>query len=169
MQTVLLELNAGENVHVGHVPVHFFQLKFDMRFGHQLNLLDTEDSRSLAKFAKAAAPPRPEAKFQQPNWKRRRRKNANHSDQSLKTIDLLPNIFAQDRRLEIRKNDVRSHGISFTVLRVPGPGAGDDAQMADSPCSSVRIRIACSIATTKTFPSPILPVRAASTMVSTAF
>jgi hypothetical protein len=45
----------------------------------------------------------------------------------LKTIDFLPDIFAQDRRLEIRKNVVRSHGISFAVLRVPGPGTGDDA------------------------------------------
>src|ERR1700760_2396425 len=47
MQTVLLELYAGENVHVGHVPVQFFQLKLDVRFGHQLNFLDTKDARSL--------------------------------------------------------------------------------------------------------------------------
>jgi hypothetical protein len=63
MQTVLLELDTGEDVHVSHVPVQFFQLKFDVRFGHQLDFLDAEDSRSLAKFAKAAAPPRPEAEF----------------------------------------------------------------------------------------------------------
>ncbi len=40
-------------------------------------------------------------------------------------------------------------------------------QMANSPCSSVRIRIASSTVDTKIFPSPIVPVRAASTMTET--
>jgi hypothetical protein len=63
VQTVLLELHTGEHVHVGHVTVQFLEFKFDMRFGHQLHLLDAKDSGSLAKSTEPAAPPRPETEL----------------------------------------------------------------------------------------------------------
>jgi trehalose/maltose hydrolase-like predicted phosphorylase len=63
VQTVLLELYAGENVHVSHVSVQFLEFKFDMRFGHQLHLLDAKNSGSLAKSTEPAAPPRPETEL----------------------------------------------------------------------------------------------------------
>jgi hypothetical protein len=63
VQAVLSKLDAGEHVHVGHVPVEFFQLKFDVRFGHELHFLDTKDPGYLAKFAESAAPARPETEL----------------------------------------------------------------------------------------------------------
>jgi hypothetical protein len=63
VQAVLSKLHAGEHVHVGHVTVEFFQLKFDVRFGHDLHFLDTKDPGYLAKFAEPAAPARPETEF----------------------------------------------------------------------------------------------------------
>ena len=63
VQAVLPKLDAGEHIHVGHVPVEFFQLKFDVRFGHELHFLDTKDPGYLAKFAEPAAPARPETEF----------------------------------------------------------------------------------------------------------
>ena len=64
MYAVLLELNAGKHVHVGHVPVQLLQLKVDVGFRYDLHLLYPENPRCLAKFAKAAAPTRPQAEFQ---------------------------------------------------------------------------------------------------------
>src|SRR5690606_23363515 len=49
-----------------------------------------------------------------------------------------------------------------------GAGGGDrHGQRASRPCSPVRIRTTWSRSATHTFPSPILPVRAASTTAST--
>lgn len=63
MQTVLLELYAGEYVDIGYMPVQFLEFKLNVRLGHQLHLLHPKDSGCLAKFAESSAPTGPETKL----------------------------------------------------------------------------------------------------------
>src|SRR5208283_1717008 len=89
----LLELNACKHVHISHVPLQLLQLKVDVRFRYDLHFLYSKNPRGLAKFAKAATPPRPQAELQQADRKCRSRQNVDHSYERLKTVQLLPNIF----------------------------------------------------------------------------
>ena len=61
----LLKLDARKQIHVRHVPLQLFQLKIDVRFRDDLYFLDSQNPGGLAKFAKTAAPPRPQAELQQ--------------------------------------------------------------------------------------------------------
>jgi hypothetical protein len=63
----LLELHARKQVYVGDISFHFFQVKVDMGFRNEFDLLRTKDARCLAKPANTVAPTSPNAELQKPD------------------------------------------------------------------------------------------------------
>jgi len=109
MHPVLLKLHAAKIMDVGRVAFHLFQHKLDLRLRDYLLFVYAYEARFLAKFARAAAPAGPDAEPEIIDRQCGRRDHTQHAHEGLHSVDFTADVLANDRALQVGKNEVGFH------------------------------------------------------------
>src|SRR5438034_11093120 len=109
MHAVLLKLHAAKIMDIGRVAFHLLEHKLDLRLRDYLLFVHTYEARFLAKLTGAAAPASPDAEAKIIDRQRGRRDHTQHAHKGLHAVDFAADVLANDRALQVGKNDVRFH------------------------------------------------------------
>ena len=94
---------------VGRVTFHLLQDKFHFRLRDDLLFIDTYDTGFLPKFARAAAPTRPDTEPDVIDWQSGRGNHTQHAYERLHAVDLAADVLTKNSTLQIGKNNVGRH------------------------------------------------------------
>src|SRR6266496_946824 len=102
---------------VGRVAFHLLQVELNLCLRDDLLLIYANNARFLSKFARAAAPTRPDAEPDVIDWQSRRRNYTQHANECLHSIDFAAYVLAKNSALQIRKNNVGPH--RYLIYMIP--------------------------------------------------
>src|SRR5947207_4247090 len=94
---------------VRRVAFRLLWVEVNLRLRYDLLLIYANNARFLPKFARAAAPTRPDAEPDVIDWQSRRRNYTQHANECLHSVDLAAYVLAKNSALQIRKNNVGPH------------------------------------------------------------
>ena len=109
MQSVLLKLHSAKIMDVGRVAFHLLQDELNLCLRDDLLLIHANNARFLPKFARAAAPTRPNAEPDVIDWQSGRGNYTQHANECLHSVDLAAYVLAKNSALQIRENNVGAH------------------------------------------------------------
>lgn len=94
IDAISLELYAAKDVDIRHIRIQGGQTESQFALGDGLLVIAREDKRFLSKISDAAAPSRPEAKFEKSNGHRVCGNHSEDTNERLLTPDLCAHVLA---------------------------------------------------------------------------